>query len=94
MLGLRSAAGGVADLLSEGLVFHGDGLTYGGRGGRRSETDGLKCELIILGISYPPIETGWTWEGRRTIITFEGKVHQALCTEPITTSGPSIRPTD
>ena len=35
MLGLRfRAAGGVAGLLlSEGLVFHGDGLTYGGREG-------------------------------------------------------------
>ena len=33
MLGLRfRAAGGVVGLLlSEGLVFHGDGLTYGGR---------------------------------------------------------------
>ena len=55
-----------------------------------SEMDGLKCELIILGISYQ--------RSGRTIITFAGRRvrwrGRVVCTEPITTSQQVVRPSD
>ena len=55
-----------------------------------SEMDGLKCELIILGISYQRSVGRAGGQNHHHLCGKKGGTAEA-CTEPITTSGPSVR---